>query len=152
MANGAFRFTCLLATALLVAHLYVMNIKEDSEVHQLYLDSLTSQQRMVYAEIKQERLGLYLQGLALGLILGALFLSYSGLQGASRPCLFVLLVEATAIFYYRLSPKKHQLMVNYLTDSRQIDLWSQLYQEYQKQYYSGMLVGAIGFLLLLPIV
>ena len=84
--------TCLLGFAFLGAMVFCMIKTKDSAVFKRFDSLLTEEQKKIHNEIKQERARIYLQGMALGLVLSFVVLmkSKTAVKGMlSRVCLFL---------------------------------------------------------------
>lgn len=140
---------CLLGSGFLMASVYTMVGKEKSSAIAQFQESLSSGQKQIYQEIREERAKLYFRGLALGTVLGAAYLYFNrgGLGAIASSCIFTCIVMGTMTLFYRLSPKS-TWMVEHLTTTNQIQLWNAVYKEMQTKYYLGFLMGLVGYVLI----
>ena len=65
--------TCLFGFAFLGAMVYTMMKSKDTVTFQRFEALLTEEQKTIYADIKKERVRIYLQGLFLGIVLSFFF-------------------------------------------------------------------------------
>lgn len=143
---------CLLSTGFLMSMVYTMMVKDKNPIVKDFHQSLIPEQKEIYEDITEMRSGLYLQGLILGMILASAFIYFSSDGGLGsfvqgQACVFTLIVMGTAILYYMLMPKD-KFMIDHLINRDQIDKWHRVGQLMQKRYYSGFLLGIIGYLFL----
>lgn len=141
--------TCLLGFAFLGAMVFCMIKTKDSTVFKRFDSLLTEEQKKIHNEIKQERARIYLQGMALGLVLSFVVLmkSKTAVKGMlSRVCLFLFVGLGTAYMYYSLMPKS-KWMLDHLTTPEQSSAWLDIYQEMKRRHYLGLLLGIVGYVL-----
>jgi hypothetical protein len=143
---------CLLGTALLMSMVFTMMNKHKSAMIVDFESTLNPTQLKVYEEIKEERLKIYFKGLALGTLVGALYLFFGNrfIAEAGRltgACIFTVLVIGTMTAFYHLSPKS-KYMVEHLTDPEQTKAWNAIYTSYQQKYWWGLVLGVLGYLLI----
>jgi len=140
---------CLLGAGFTGGMLYTTLAKFDSKTNKDYLYSLKSDQLDVYHEIVKERSNLYIQGLFIGTIIAIFFakMYQDQFEPFTVACGTSAIAMATAFFYYMLMPKSKS-MVTLLRDQVQIGLWHKVRQEMQYRYWSGFLLGLIGYALL----
>ncbi len=140
---------CLLGSGFLMSSVFTMMTKHKSSVIADFEATLSPNQLKVYDEIKEERCKLYFKGIALGTLVGALYLYFnSGRFGnLTTACIFTLIVMGTMTFFYKLSPKS-KWMVEHLTDAAQVERWNAIYKMYAYKYYWGFFLGMLGYLLI----
>jgi hypothetical protein len=131
---------------------FVMMNKHKSTMVGEFESTLNPSQLKIYEEIKEERLKIFFKGLALGTLLGALYLFFGGnfVASAGRwtsACLFTVIVMGTMTAFYHLSPKS-KYMVEYLNNPAQTKAWNSIYTTYQNKYWWGIVLGVIGYLLI----
>lgn len=140
--------SCFFGFALLGSMVYTMMKKKDGEIFNKFINTLNTNQKQVYEEIKQERLRLYLQGLGLGLFLAFLSLAMlTNKKAFTRICVFTVLGLGTANVYYSMMPKK-KWMLDYIETQEQASAWLDIYQEMKSRGMIGALLGLGGFILL----
>lgn len=143
---------CLLGTALLMSMVFVMMNKHKSGMIVEFESTLSPSQAKVYEEIKEERLKLFFKGLALGTLVGVLYLVFGSNFFASSgrwtgACIFTTIVMGVMTAFYHLSPKS-KYMVEYLNNPEQTKAWNAIYTTYQTKYWWGIVLGVLGYLLI----
>ncbi len=114
-----------------------------------FAKTLNDEQRKAYLEVIDERMSLYTQGLAVGLIAGALYMAMLP-QNKREPTpavigSFALIVLGVQFLYYMLSPKK-KWMLNIVRTEEQTKKWLEIYRYMSLRWYSGMAMGLAGAL------
>jgi len=135
-------WTCALAVGLIIASLLPNMASTDKQDKLETL--LTPEQKDVYDQIIEERTKLYMQGLAIGLILAFLYLRYYKMEIMSSICIFVCITVLAQVTYYLLMPKS-KWMLNYLDNSAQNDAWLELYKDKMNRWHWGFIIGIIGY-------
>ena len=105
--------TCLFGFAFLGAMVYTMMKSKDTVTFQRFEALLTEEQKTIYADIKKERVRIYLQGLFLGIVLSFFFfvmMKNSVKSMIQRVCLFLVVGMGTAYLYYSLYPKSKYIL------------------------------------------
>ena len=137
---------CLLASGMLASMIYIMFNPSKSLLIKDFQASLTPEQNKIYVEIIKERMTIYIVGLLIGLLVGFSYLSMQK-NNLLRTCIFTVLVLGINIFIYMLVPKS-KYMVNYLTNEKQLQKWTNVYKEMQYRRYMGFILGVISYLIL----
>ena len=141
--------TCLFGFAFLGAMVYTMMKSKDTVTFQRFEALLTEEQKTIYADIKKERVRIYLQGLFLGIVLSFFFfvmMKNSVKSMIQRVCLFLVVGMGTAYLYYSLYPK-YKYILEYITTPEQNAAWLEIYKEMKSRHYMGLLLGIIGYAL-----
>lgn len=135
---------CLIGAALLGAMIGVM-IDKNSPSEQAFLASLDTNQQATYAQIYKERLTVYIQGLGLGIVLAiAYYMTASaGYSLTINACIITAIVLGTSYLYYMIRPKT--MMLKSLNNVNQVQLYTDLYRQYQYRSYLGMTLGIGAF-------
>ncbi len=111
--------------------------------------TLSDDQRRAYIEIIDERMTLYMQGLAVGLIAGALYITMlPPAQRTASPAVlgaFALITLGVQYLYYMLSPKT-KWMLNIVKTEEQTKKWLEIYRYMSTRWFSGMAMGLAGAL------
>jgi hypothetical protein len=114
-----------------------------------FCKTLNDEQRKAYLEIIDERMSLYTQGLAVGLIAGALYIAMLPVNKREpTPSVigsFALIVLGVQFLYYMLSPKT-KWMLNIVKTEEQTRKWLEIYRYMSLRWYSGMAMGLAGAL------
>ena len=134
---------CMIASALFGSMLYLSLNMEKDKVYQQYLQLLDDEQKQVLKEINQERLTIYIKGLALGLVLGFIFLQLTK-KGMGRTCGFIIIVMAVNYLFYLVYPKS-KYMITHLKTQEQKQGWLKVYKTMQFNHYFGMVLGAVAY-------
>ena len=101
------------------------------------LSQLNEKEIKYFQEIKQERLQIYFQGLALGFLISLLYLHF-------RKNIFVAFTILFFInyFYYILYPKS-KYMVEILDTTEENQAWLEIYKHMQFKYHISFLFGLL---------
>ena len=141
---------CLLGSGFVGSKILMMASDEKKELHDNFVKTLTKKQQNVYANIKKERLSIYLQGMSIGLILGVLYLMNSDTfktSDFSDICMFVVISSSVSYGYYTLTPKS-TYMLQHIDTPEQINAWLEIYKTYKFKYTLGFTIGVVGYILL----
>jgi len=139
---------CLLGSGFLMSMIKTMVVDDNHPTVSKYHNTLLPEQKKIYDSIVKERTQIYLHGLLLGMLLASGYLYMTGIQNiGSNTCVFTLIIMSTAMFYYLLAPKSNYMIDN-LVNREQIDSWKAVGKMMQHKYYSGFILGIIGYLLL----
>jgi hypothetical protein len=118
-----------------------------------YRNQLPSNLKNVYDRIVKERLKIYYQGYALGLIISLFIIIYNyqvkkdKLSLLSIICIVLSTSFITNYFYYTLYPKTEWMLDN-ITDPSQVKIWLNMYKNMQAYYHTGLLLGLIAIIVL----
>lgn len=134
---------CMIASALFGSMIYLAFNINKNVVYLEYLKVLDSNQRQILEDINNERMTIYLMGLALGLSIGFIYLRNTQ-KGVGRSCIFVVIVMFINYLFYFVYPKS-KYMITYLTTSEQKQAWLKVYKTMQFNHYFGMILGAISY-------
>jgi uncharacterized protein YacL len=114
-----------------------------------YAQHFTPELKQIYRKITNERLGIYLQGYVLGLILSVLLILYltqftkTPMSRVSMVCMAITVSFFVSYFYYILSPKS-DMMLRHIKGEKEIQAWMSAYRAMQFHYYSSFVIGLIG--------
>ena len=143
--------SCALAFGLIAASVFTTLGTHRYVLASKFVASLNDEQRKVYEKVVMLRLRLYLQGLAVGLLLGLIFLYLTRktrkITDLQTMCAFILIVLGTQYFFYMLAPKK-TVMADHMTSQDSISKWYAINRYMSKMYHIGFLVGFTGYCLL----
>ena len=138
----------LLGAALLGSSILTMMTSKTSGVFSKFNNLLDDNQRQVYKSIVQERASIYAQSLILGLVLAILVVfNLKKLGQTPRVCLFILIALGTNYLMYSLYPKS-TYMLEHLRSTEQNKAWLAIYKEMKMRCTLGLVLGALGYLLL----
>ncbi len=134
---------CLIG-AVLVGSMIAVMMGKNSAADKQFKASLSADQYAKYETIRQERLQIFIQGIALGAVLAAVYVVMYAKQYGTliNSCVITTLVLGTCYLYYTVMRKT--MMLQYLSH-QQVPLWTDLYREYQYRSAMGMIIGAVGF-------
>lgn len=139
---------CLLGAALLGSSILTMMTSKTSGVFSKFNNLLDDNQRQVYKSIVQERATIYVQSLILGLVLAILVVfNLKKLGQTPRVCLFILIALGTNYLMYSLYPKS-TYMLEHLKSTEQNKAWLAIYKEMKLRCKIGLILGALGYLVL----
>jgi hypothetical protein len=138
---------CLIG-AILIGSMIAVMVGRNSAADQAFKNSLSSTQLQRYQQVYKERLALFIQGLVIGAVisLGYIFLFTNKYKRGTNACIITGTVMGVAYLYYMGRPKK--MMLDYLSSQQQVKLYTQLYKQYRYRSSLGMILGAVGFFLL----
>lgn len=137
----------------IVGMIYFNTQSYNNKTIQNYKNQLPLELKDIYEKITQERTKIYYQGYVLGLILSLIIIIYNYKVKKEKLSLFsmIFIVLATSFitnyFYYTLYPKT-DWMLNHITDPNQIKAWLIMYNNMQKYYHTGLLLGLISVVIL----
>ena len=117
--------TCSIALGFICASLFIPPIK---------LQGLDPQQQHIYDSIVQERKRIYMTGLIVGGVLGAVVWLKTKKQCHALSTLFV-----TTYFVYKLLPKSAYMLEHLRED--QIPQWTEINRKMSLRYHIGFIVG-----------
>lgn len=141
--------TCFFAFVIIVSKI-IMTISVANDVNMdKYAQQFTPELKKIYVNITNERMGIYLQGYTLGLILSVLLILFltqftkTSMSGVSMVCIAITVSFLVSYFYYILSPKS-DMMLRHLHSEKEIQAWMTAYRAMQLHYYSSFVLGLIG--------
>lgn len=139
---------CLLGAALLGSSILAMLTSKDAGVFKKFTNLLDDDQLQIYKSIIRERATIYVQSLLLGLVLAILVVfNLKKLGNTSKVCLFILIALGTNYLMYALYPKS-TYMLEHLKSTEQNKAWLAIYKEMKMRCWLGLILGALGYLLL----
>lgn len=139
---------CLLGAALLGSSILTMLTSKTAGVFKRFDNLLDDNQRQVYKSIIQERATIYVQSLILGLVLAILVVFNLKKMGQTpKVCLFILIALGTNYLMYSLYPKS-TYMLEHLRSTEQNKAWLAIYKEMKLRCKIGLILGALGYLVL----
>ncbi len=135
---------CLFTYMTLMSFFFIWIYKlSNGDEMALFKKTLTNNQKIVYDEIKNERMINYEMGLLIGIIIAYI---YSYFSAKTTACSYAGLAFLIAALYYMLIPKS-KYMVNYLTDMDQVKLYNDVYVQFRFMTNVAYLVGFILFIM-----
>lgn len=139
---------CALGFALVGGTILTALVSKEDPVFKKYHDSLEPEQQQTLENISGERMGLYIQGTLLGLLLvGLMWLMGSKLSPFTNGCAFVVIVLLTQYFYYILMPKSDWMLLH-LKNNFQNEEWLNVYRHMSIRWHWGLVLGLLGFFLI----
>jgi hypothetical protein len=132
---------CLIATAFLVASIYMSFIKNKE-----YENTLNETQKNYYKKVVNERKQIYIKSILYS-ILGclALFLFIERKDNTMDACLYTFVFFMIQYFVYILVPKKFS-MLDVVEDNEDAKQWLDKYKYMQRNWHYGLLLGVGAFL------
>lgn len=140
---------CAIGAALVGGTIATALVSKQDPVFQNYRNTLEPTQLVALDRIANHRLGLYVQGTLLGVVMVALlaFFSRGKMSPLTSGCTFVAVVLLTQYFYYILMPKP-EWMIQHLKTKEQNTQWLSVYRHMSLRWHLGLLVGLGGFFML----
>ena len=140
---------CLIGSALLGSSLVSMATSKTSGNFKKFNDSLLDDEKLkkIYEDIHKERLTIYIQGLILGTLLAIVATQKSGFTKNINTCLFVSIALGVNWMFYLLYPKS-TYMLEHLKTPKQTKAWLAIYKEMKLRCLIGLILGALGNILL----
>jgi len=141
--------TCAISMVFIIASIYMAYSVRTSHITEKYKKQLPESLKKIYEKIEGERLTIYYQGFALGLLISLAIMFYRYffnkkiMSNFAIVCLVVSVSFLTNYFYYILSPKK-DYMLNHIEEKGQIIAWMEMNKQMQKYYHTGLVIGIIG--------
>lgn len=136
--------TCAFAVAFIVASVYIMltTTKKD----EYFSDPKLAP---IYEKIVKDRMKIYWIASGVGAILGLIYLFWMRKKQSTWPlvCTAVLIFFITQWIVYMIYPKE-DYMLNYISNQTQSQLWLKKYNEMMTKFWTGFLIGLIGYGLL----
>jgi hypothetical protein len=146
--------SCGIAATLIAGMAYCTYMGNRTKLVQDYTQTLTEDQKQIYAKIVAERRGIYLRGFGWGLLLSAILLGihhqYLTMSRTALLCNVAAITLATNYFYYMLSPKSDWMVLHFKNDNNHSDAanWLRVYRGMQVNYHVGLVLGIAGTILL----
>ena len=138
---------CLVGAAFLGSSVLTMLASKNSTVFKKFKLLLDDNQQQIYKSIINERVTIYVQGLILGLILAILVAFNLKIDNTKKICLFIVIALGTNYLYYSLYPKS-TYMLEHLHSAKQNKAWLAIYKEMKLRCKLGLILGALGYILL----
>lgn len=123
----------------------VLNINKDK--FNDFTNLLNEDQRVKYKEIISERIRVYYFGTILGIIIGVFYYYYNK-KDKNVICKVLSIFSVVKLGFYYFYPKK-PLMLNHLTNKKQVDAWTNIYSSMKNKWKQSMILGFIGYLFIL---
>lgn len=133
-----------LGLAFLSATLATCCYQDKNELKKNLTKQLTQEEINIYQEIIIERRNLYLQGLAIGMIMSFIYLRYNSSENTYLNGMTAVAITGVInYFYYILSPKK-KYMLEYLNTKKENKAWLKIYRTMQLRWHSAFVMGLIS--------
>jgi hypothetical protein len=138
------KISCAVGITLLLSSIImsILNLKKDKFNN--FVELLNPEQKKIYEEIIIERVTIYHVGMVLGIIAGYLYYVYNK-KDKYLFCKVIAIMSLVKIGVYYLYPKK-PLMINSLTDEKQVQAWGDIYATMKGRWKQSMILGFIGYL------
>lgn len=136
--------SCIIGITLILSSIImsILNLKKDKFNN--FVDMLDTEQKRKYNEIIVERITIYNIGMVVGVILGVLYYYYNK-KDKDIFCKVITIMSVSNIGIYYFYPKK-PLMLNYLTDEKQVKAWADIYTTMKNRWMQSIVLGFIGYL------
>lgn len=132
---------CFVGFTLLFASIYMMFLKDEKKFY-YFMNTLNDKQKQIYKDVINERLNIYLMGMFLGLSLAIYYQYYSKDKNL---CIFLVIIFATKLIFYRTYPKS-TYMLYHLDTKKQTDAWTDIYVYMKTNWIKSLGLGAISYL------
>ncbi len=138
--------SCIVGITLILSSIImsVLNLKKDKFNN--FLKLLDTEQEKRYNEIISERTTIYNIGMIIGILSGILYYYYNK-KGKDKYifCKVLSIMSVVKLGFYYFYPKK-PLMLNYLTNEKQVKAWVEVYTVMENRWKQSMILGFIGYL------
>lgn len=142
-----FNIYCFLALTFLISGIYLAMMKPHNDIFIEFMNSLNPQQKILYEDRIKERLNIYLFGIILGIFLATVFYYYNK-KSSFMVCKFIAIIYLVKLSVYYFTPKS-PLMLNYLTDQKQVQLWAKIYKTMKNRWIYSLIFGTVGYFFVL---
>ncbi len=138
------KISCIVGITLILSSIImsVLNLKKDKFNN--FVELLNPEQKKKYHEIIVERITVYNVGMIIGIILGFMYYYYNK-KDKYIFCKVIAIMSVVKIGIYYFYPKK-PLMLNHLTDEKQVQAWAEIYSTMKNRWKQSMILGFIGYL------
>jgi hypothetical protein len=136
--------SCIVGITLILSSIIMsfLNLKKDKFNN--FVELLNPEQKKKYHEIIVERITVYNVGMIIGIILGFMYYYYNK-KDKYIFCKVIAIMSVVKIGIYYFYPKK-PLMLNHLTDEKQVQAWAEIYSTMKNRWKQSMILGFIGYL------
>ena len=142
-----FNIYCFLALTFIISGIYLSIMKPHNNVFIEFMNSLNREQQNMYEIRIQERLKIYLLGILLGIFF-AVFFYYYNPNSSFMICKFIAIIYLVKLLVYYITPKS-PLMLNYLTNRKQVQLWTKIYKTMKNRWIYSLIFGTVGYFFVL---
>ena len=135
---------CIVGITLILSSIIMsfLNLKKDTFNN--FIELLNDEQKKVYSDIVKERMTIYNIGMIIGILSGFLYYYYNK-KGNYIFCKVLAIMSIVKLGIYYFYPKK-PLMLNSLTDEKQVKAWSDIYVTMKHRWKQSIVLGFIGYL------
>ena len=137
---------CLVGGMFVISSIYMMFLKENTEVFAKFDSLLDDKQKKRYREIIRERRNIYLSGLVIGLLFGIKYL-IDNREDKYAYCKFLTIVYSIKLGIYYVFPKSKSMIYS-LTEKPQFEAWMDIYNHMKTSWIQSLVVGFFGYLFL----
>ena len=136
---------CIIGYVLLFASIF-MNLLKDNDIHKKFMDLLDKKQKIIYKNIINERISIYISGIFLGLFIGFLFLLFYP-KTKYRTCKIISIIMITKLIYYYIYPKS-TYMLKHLSNQEQVNEWTNIYISMKNLWIKSLILSFISYILI----
>lgn len=142
-------FTCFFAAVIAISMVAFTIISSQDSVVNQYSSELSPELKQIYDKIVIERRNIYFTGYVIGFVVSIFFILLSMNVYKVKFSVSLLICSVVAIsfivnhLYYTLSPKTDYL-VNHLKNSRDRELWSNMYRHMQVNFHISFVIGLVA--------
>ncbi len=112
-----------------------------------FAESLDASQLKMYESIIRDRMDIYMQGMALGLLCAVVYVYLVHKRDRTFDIkhvgMFGLITLGVQYMYYSLMPK-HNWMLDHLKNQEQVVMWLEVYKHMSMRWHLGVLLGILG--------
>ena len=141
--------SCMISTVFLIGMIYFYNMTDKSEIVKHYKGTLTSDLRIRYEKISEERKWISYYGYGLGVVFSLFVIYYSlkikkeRLNNTSLVCIVVATSFITNALFYMVYPKS-DWMLEHISNKDQVKAWLQMYKSMSFYYHTGLILGIVA--------
>ena len=138
--------SCVIATALIAAILFVNFSPGKVALEKKYISLLNEKQRTHYEKIRKERLSIFIKGFIVSVLLAFGIVWYLKKSLFTNVCLVGAIVFIFQYFFYVFYPKS-SYMITELDTKEEREAWLAIYKHMTFYYHVGFVVGVLGAML-----
>ena len=138
--------TCVIGITFLLASIFSAIHGHKKDIFIKFNQLLNDKQQIIYQQIIQERIKIYMTAVIAGVCSGLLYWFYNKKQPYIW-CTFLAIAYIVKLGVYYFYPKSPLLLYS-LTTKEQTDAWADIYTEMKGRYRISLLLGFIGYVII----
>ena len=138
--------TCVVGMTFLFASIFSTMRGHKKDIFIKFNQLLNDKQQIIYQQIIQERIKIYITAVISGVCSGLLYWYYNKKQ-LYVWCTFLAIAYIVKLGVYYFYPKS-PLFLYSLTTKEQTDAWADIYTEMKYRYRISLLLGFIGYVII----